>query len=441
MKLFSFHWQTYKILYPLMYPLFYLLRQISYDLIKNINLAMNPFVMTTLMFLSELICGIFEPFRRCLSKGSKYKQIKHEVPHGKTKIMDFLEEKIKRSGHVIIEIIAILVIALLDYAGFIIISFTNIWEEKAKDGSNNPLFYINDLSAATRMSEILFLSLLTVNILGYNIYKHHNFARVIQMINIFLLIIFLFILVVCYKLDDTDPINTINRYLSFILYTALYLISFFLYSCKNICIKWMIEKRFYSPFLLIFYVGLAGLVCMAVTFLITYNFIPCPFAFCKPDKTKATNQNLIEINEIWYIVSSFICGSIINLFQYITNFYFNPCYIGIGNSLAGFLLWFYYCFTSFDLDQFGVHKTVYWILIVICGFIYIVSFFACLVYTENIICYFWKLNENVTNEIMNRAEKDVNNSQDLLNNEISLVEQEPDNRDTQGRESGNELGQ
>ena len=63
MKLFSFHWQTYKILYPLMYPLFYLLRQISYDLIKNINLAMNPFVMTTLMFLSELICGIFEPFR------------------------------------------------------------------------------------------------------------------------------------------------------------------------------------------------------------------------------------------------------------------------------------------------------------------------------------------------------------------------------------------
>ena len=44
--------------------------------------------------------------------------------------MDFLEEKIKRSGHVIIEIIAILVIALLDYAGFIIISFTNIWEEK-----------------------------------------------------------------------------------------------------------------------------------------------------------------------------------------------------------------------------------------------------------------------------------------------------------------------
>ena len=42
---------------------------------------------------------------------------------------------------------------------------------------------------------------------------------------------------------------------------------------------------------------------------------------------------------------------------------------------------------------------------------------------------------------MNRAEKDVNNSQDLLNNEISLVEQEPDNRDTQGRESGNELGQ
>ena len=433
MKLFSFHWQTYKILYPLMYPLFYLLRQISYDLIKNSNLAMNPFVMTTLMFLSELICGIFEPFRRCLSKGSKYTQIKHEVPHGKTKIMDFLEEKIKRSGHVIIEIIAILVIALLDYAGFIIISFTNIWGEKEKNGN---LFYINDLSAVTRMSEILFLSLLTVNILGYNIYKHHNFARVIQMINIFLLIIFLFILVVCYKLDNnTDPSN---RYLSFILFTALYLISFFLYSCKNICIKWMIEKRFYSPFLLIFYVGLAGLVCMAVTFLITYNFIPCPFAFCKPDKTKA---KLIEINEIWYIVSSFICGSIINLFQYITNLYFNPCYIGIGDSLAGFLLWFYYCFTSFDLDLFKVHTTVYWILIVICGFIYIVSFFACLVYTENIICYFWKLNENVTNEIMNRAEKDVNNSQDLLNNEISLVEQEPDNRDTQGRESGNELGQ
>ena len=140
MKLFSLHWQTYKILYPLLFPLFYLLRQISYDLTKESTLAMNPFVMTTLMFVSELICGILEPFRRCLSKGSKYKQIKHEVPHGKTKIMDFLEEIIKRSGHVIVEIIVILVIAFLDYAGFIIITFTNIVEEKERKNDKNQFF-------------------------------------------------------------------------------------------------------------------------------------------------------------------------------------------------------------------------------------------------------------------------------------------------------------
>ena len=440
MKLFSLHWQTYKILYPLLFPLFYLLRQISYDLTKKSTLAMNPFVMTTLMFVSELICGILEPFRRCLSKGSKYKQIKHEVPHGKTKIMDFLEEIIKRSGHVIVEIIVILVIAFLDYAGFIIITFTNIVEEKEKENNKNPFFYINDLSAVMRMSEILFLSLLTVKIFGYNIYKHHNFARVIQMINIFLLIIFLFILVVCYKLDNTDNIKYWG-YLNFLAFIALYLISFFLYSFKNICIKWMIEKRYYSPFLLIFYVGLAGLVFMAVTFLITHNFITCPYVFCKPSENNITQQKLIEISEIWLIVSSFISGSIINLFQYITNYYFNPCYIGIGDSLTGFLLWFYYCFTSFDLKQFEMHETIYWILIVIGGSIYIVSFFACLVYTENIVCYFWKLNENVTNEIMNRAEKDVNNIQDILNKEISLVDQEPNDRISDGRESENELGQ
>lgn len=418
--LFSLHWQTYKILYPLLFPLFYLLRQICYDKMENNNIVAHPFVMTTLMFVSELVCGILEPLRICFSRNSHYKEVKQELPQCKTKIMDKLEQLIKSVGNVIVEMIAILVIALLDYGGFIIITFTNISGNILsfiKD--KNSLFFINDLSAAVRMSEILFLSLLTAKIFGYNIYKHHKFARLVQMINIILLSFFIFILVIFCKSEDN------KRYLAFFISIVDYLISFFLFSCKNICIKWMIEKRFYSPFLLLFYVGLAGLFCIAITFLITKNFIICQFAFCKEDPEQPKAEIKIETTDIIYLSSSFLCGSIINLFQYLTNQYFDPCYIGIGDSLAGFLLWFYYFFTSSDFKHFNVYYIIYWILIVLCGLLYIFSFFACLVYTENIICHFNKLNENVTYKIAERAKEEVENSQEVLSHEISLIAQEP----------------
>ena len=134
--LFSLHWQTYKILYPLLFPLFYLLRQICYDKMENNNIVAHPFVMTTLMFVSELVCGILEPLRICFSRNSHYKEVKQELPQCKTKIMDKLEQLIKSVGNVIVEMIAILVIALLDYGGFIIITFTNI--------SGNILSFIKD---------------------------------------------------------------------------------------------------------------------------------------------------------------------------------------------------------------------------------------------------------------------------------------------------------
>ena len=83
---------------------------------------------------------------------------------------------------------------------------------------------------------------------------------------------------------------------------------------------------------------------------------------------------------------------------------------------------------------------MYWILIVICGIIYLISVFACLVYTENIVCYFAKLNENVTSEIMKRAKNDIVDSQEVLSHEISLIER-PTERVTNNQEEEDELAQ
>ena len=454
MKLFSFHWQTYKLLYPLLFPIFYLIRQIMFDRLKRCNpfYHNNPFMLTSFMFISEAACGILEPFRKCQSKvkGSNNYTKKVSISHGKTKITEILEKAIAKMGNVIVEFLIIGIIAILDYAGFITIAFTNnlsnanykidkenitscIEDDPQKE--INETFFINDLSASMRMIEIIFISIFTAKLLGYPIYRHHIFSRLIQIIGIVFLVLFLFILTICQDNKKEDD------FLTFGLAVLLYGGSFIVYSLKNIAIKWMIEKRAYSPFLLIFYVGVIGIGLMIVTFFITVN-IGCSFAFCRDNYSKIwgtlTNESLIGI---FYLVGTFIFGAVINLFQYLTNEYFNPCYIGIGDTLAGFLLWFNYCFFSNDYAKFGHHQGVFWTLQILSGIIYIISFFACLVYTENIICYFGKLNENVTSEIIKRGERDVDNCQIILSNEISLVEQQPDERVSDCRETENELEQ
>ena len=441
MALFSLNWQTYKILYPLLFPLFILFRQICYDNIPakdNSKITDNPFMMTTFMFFSEMICGILEPLRMWLSKRKMNTKTHTITMHQKTKIIDYLEEWIKRSGNVIVEIIAILVIALLDYGGFIIIELSNYltkYKEEFRPYTNEELlFFVNDLSATLRMTEIVFLSILTTHVFGYMIYKHHTFSRLIQTISIVILVVLFFILVLCYKSQ---------QYWLYLLSVLTFSLSFFLYSCKNICIKWMIEKRFYSPFLLIFYSGLAGLLLMVITFVIINTAITtsnCHFAICIENMGDFFSNLGDDGKTLGLLIGIFICGAIINMFQYLTNQYFNPCYIGIGDSITGFILFIYFLISSPDNNLSYINNYIYWILIVICGIIYLISVFSCLVYTENIVCYFANLNENVTSEIMKRAKNDIVTSQEVLNHEISLIER-PSERVTNNQEEEDELAQ
>ena len=441
MALFSLNWQTYKILYPLLFPLFILFRQICYDnipAIDNAKITDNPFMMTTFMFFSEMICGILEPLRMWLSKRKMNTKTHTITMHQKTKIIDYLEEWIKRSGNVIVEIIAILVIALFDYGGFIIIELSNYltkYKEEFRTYINEELlFFVNDLSATLRMTEIVFLSILTTQVFGYMIYKHHTFSRLIQTISIVILVVLFFILVLCYKSQ---------QYWLYLLSVLTFSLSFFLYSFKNICIKWMIEKRFYSPFLLIFYVGLAGLLLMVITFVIINTAITtsnCHFAICIGNMGDFFSNLGDDGKTLGLLIGIFICGAIINMFQYLTNQYFNPCYIGIGDSITGFILFIYLLISSPDNNLFYINNYIYWILIVICGIIYLISVFSCLVYTENIVCYFANLNENVTSEIMKRAKNDIVISQEVLNHEISLIER-PSERVTNNQEEEDELAQ
>ena len=441
MALFSLNWQTYKILYPLLFPLFILFRQICSDnipVIENSKITDNLFMMTTFMFFSEMICGILEPLRMWLSKRKMNTKTHTITMHQKTKIIDYLEEWIKRSGNVIVEIIAILVIALLDYGGFIIIELSNYltkYKEEFRTYTNGKLlFFVNDLSATLRMTEIVFLSILTTHIFGYMIYKHHTFSRLIQAISIVILVVLYFILILCYES---------KQYWLYLLFVLTFSLSFFLYSFKNICIKWMIEKRFYSPFLLIFYAGLAGLLLMVITFVIINTAITtsnCHFAICIGNMRHFFSSLGDDGKTLGLLIGIFICGAIINMFQYLTNQYFNPCYIGIGDSITGFILFIYFLISSPDNHLSYINNYIYWILIVICGIIYLISVFSCLVYTENIVCYFANLNENVTSEIMKRAKNDIVSSQEVLKHEISLIER-PSERVTNNQEEEDELAQ
>ena len=253
------------------------------------------------------------------------------------------------------------------------------------------------------MTEIIFLSLFTTKILRYPIYRHHKVSLFIIFSGVFILIIFDYL---CIIINEKETVGELT--LKYFMNIVIFLTSYCCYSFKNIGAKWMMEKRYYSPFLLLYYVGLAGLLLTLITLSFT-PFINCTLPFCSNGKVENIIETLQEVFEKPKIILLLLCilfgGVFINLFSFLINNHFNPCYIGIADSLSGFLLWIYSLFAKAN-----EYKNYYYNLMIIitsfAGLIFFSLIIACLIYTEIIILNCCNLRENINSEITKRADMD-----------------------------------
>ena len=398
MKIFEFHFQTNKLILVILFPIIYFLRQLCLtslrkEKVKDNQFGSHPFFLSLIMFFSEIVSGILELITKCRAKNANLtKEFEEKSLKAKSNKKYIL---INTSFRKFIDVLSIFGIAAFDYAGYALIAIC---------ASLGKVQIQTDFSGTMRMTEIIFLSLFTTKILRYPIYRHHKVSLFIIFSGIFIIIIFDYL---CIIINERETVGELT--LKYFMNIVIFLTSYCCYSLKNIGAKWMMEKRYYSPFLLLFYVGLAGLLLTLITLSFT-PFINCSLPFCSNDKV----ENIIKTLQIVFgnvkIALLLLCvlfgGVFINLFSFLINNYFNPCYIGIADSVSGFLLWIYSLINNANNEN----KDYYSLMITITAFsgiIFCFLFIGCLIYTEILILNCCRLRENINSEITKRADLDA----------------------------------
>lgn len=295
------------LLFPFLVPLFYSFRDIAFKGIFSVNFLSHPIFETLIMFLSEVICIPFELLRIHNSK-PRIRQSTITVEH------NILIESNKVIAHPSYWKDPIMYILITLSAAIDLICYTSISFSCAYG-----VIQTNNIHTEMRILPIFFMSLLSWKFLQMQIYNHHLVS--IGFIGIGFVIIFTD-LFVAIKLTITQKI----------LVLIMFLVIHFFYSIKQINDKYLMENKYISQFLLLFFEGVSGVILTFITYIIAY-FVECKdeWAFCatgpvfetfsKDLKDLANNANVSALLYLLLLLFS-SCG--LNIFLMLTKNYFSP---------------------------------------------------------------------------------------------------------------------
>ena len=251
--------------------------------------------------------------------------------------------------------------------------------------------------------EIISFILLSNLILKLEIFKHHLLSLIIIIIGLLIINIINFTSI-SYNLNELFVISSL-----FILQ--------YLYPLLDIIVYYILYEKEFNFSLFIFLIGIMGIIVgIIISFLkqyLLFNFL---------------NINIFKDIDNFKNISHFILFILISISNGITYCLlysifklFKPCCYAITAVINGLLNIFNDIFNIiFGQNQFNI-------LLLFQIIIYIILFFACLVFNEQIICNFWELNKYTKEEIINRAYIDSNNIE--LN--LQTIENDINVEDTQ----------
>ena len=89
MKTFSIGKVSVYLIIPFLVPVFYSIREVGFKNIYGLNFTQHPLLVSVIMFLSELVCGIKPLYKYCTNRNQKKEEItvlyNNEVLTGKEK--------------------------------------------------------------------------------------------------------------------------------------------------------------------------------------------------------------------------------------------------------------------------------------------------------------------------------------------------------------------
>ena len=237
-----------------------------------------------------------------------------------------------------------------------------------------------------RLFLLVFIALLSYIISGTKIFLHQKISLAISILGL---------IIVCLSILLYFPIAEVNLFSNIIV-----ILCAVFYVLQILGFKYVMEKLFVSPYLLLFITGLFTFIFDFI-FNILYNLITGEnLGNIFTNITFLINQENMKVCIIT-LIFLVILGTAYFIFVMLTLSYFSPTLLVVINLLNSIL---------FNFINSGRLQLKYYLL----NFIgYLISLIAAIFYNELIVCNFLGLNENISDNIKKRGRDEQ--SKTLLN--------------------------
>ena len=234
-----------------------------------------------------------------------------------------------------------------------------------------------------RLYFLFFFCLINIFLFKKPFYRHQKFALAIAFVGMVMIFALFFIY--------------LNKSNYDYIYDVLLFFGSFLYSLYLVLVKYMSENKGYSPFLLLFLIGIISTAATVVGFLIlshvrlgNINYVSNIF-HCRQDIFVCFG------NLYGYIIGYFLINAVLQILIFLVCYYFSPEVFAISDIISPFLS----CITNIAK---GKEKFVVKMVFDIIG--YIIITIGSFIYNEIIVCNFWDLNKNTWKSIVKKANDD-----------------------------------
>ena len=215
------------------------------------------------------------------------------------------------------------------------------------------------------------------------------------------------------------------------IYDVLLFFGSFLYSLYLVLVKYMAEKKYYSPFLLLLLIGTFSTIITVIGYMI-YSFVTVN------DLRYVTN--IFHCRDDMYvcfgnyydkIICYFLINAVLQVLIFLVCYYFSPEVFAISDIISPYLSFISKVIEKKNNDILNIIlNSVGYIIIILCSF----------VYNEIIVCNFCGLNENTWKAIDKKANEDYMGMLDRDSNSIGDYElDENSSRKSPNRHTATEL--
>ena len=306
----SFNCFSSTLIFPFTSPFFYLIRDIGFKLLFSAKFQGHYLIIAFIMFMSEIFAGLGELIiHKNTSNTATTNDSKLNNSEELQQTMSInLIQKEKGNKLTMKYFLLIITSAFIDLVCYNCISCVcTVGETEALN-----------LQTEMRISPVFFMCILNYKFFNMFLYSHQKFSMSIMAVGFLMLLVSDIIdrYSVSVNPEDPDALRTTIFYSFGILFVVN-----IAYSVKQIIDKLLMENKFLSPFMLLFYQGCAG-CSMCVILIIITSFLNCPVlhiykGICKAGEKLENVKDFFEgINSLRIILGLlmiFVGGCFINI--------------------------------------------------------------------------------------------------------------------------------